>query len=131
MKTLIVEDHFVSRVLMQEFLKDYGVSHIAVNGKEAVEAARIAMDAGEPYDLICMDIMMPEMDGQTALKHIRDMEKAKGVVYPAGAKIVMTTALGDMKNACASFNSYCDAYLIKPIEPTKLLETLRQFGLVR
>ena len=78
MKTLIVEDDFTSRLLLQELLKGYGPAHVAVNGKEAVEAARMAMDAGEPYDLICLDIMMPEMDGHGALKEIRAQEEARG-----------------------------------------------------
>jgi len=70
MKTLIAEDDFTGRLLLQEILKRYGALHIAVNGKEAVEAVRTAMDAGEPYDLVCLDIMMPEMDGYQALAEI-------------------------------------------------------------
>ena len=66
MKTLIVEDDFTSRLLLQEILKRFGEIHIAVNGKEAVAAVRSAMDAGVPYDLICLDMMMPEMDGREA-----------------------------------------------------------------
>ena len=68
MKTLIVEDDFTSRLLLQELLKKYGRSHIAVNGLEAVEAVRLALDENEPYDLICLDILMPQMDGQLALR---------------------------------------------------------------
>ena len=41
---------------------------------------RIALAAYEPYDLICLDIMMPEMDGQEALNAIRQMEMAAGIV---------------------------------------------------
>ncbi len=82
MKTLIVEDDFTSRVLLQEVLKRDGTVHIAVNGKEAVDAVRAAMDAGEPYDLICLDIMMPEMDGYEALKEIRAIEESRGIRSP-------------------------------------------------
>ena len=74
MKTLIVEDDFTSRVVMQKILKDQGPVHIAVNGKEAVEAARLAVETNDPYNLICLDIMMPEMDGHQALKQIRMVE---------------------------------------------------------
>jgi two-component system, chemotaxis family, chemotaxis protein CheY len=132
MKTLIVEDDFTSRLYLQEFLKGYGPTHIAVNGKEAVEATRLALDAGDPYHLICLDIMMPEMDGQQALKGIRTQEEARGILSTnGGAKIVMTTALNDMKNACNAFNSLCDAYLVKPIDKLKLLQTLRELGLIK
>ena len=130
MKTLIVEDDFTNRLLLQEFIKIYGLPHIAINGKEAVKAVRQALDANEPYDLICMDIMMPEMDGQQALKKIRAMEEERGISSTNGSKIVMTTALGDMKNACNAFNSLCDAYLIKPIDKARLIETLRRLKLI-
>ena len=131
MKTLIVEDDFTSRLLLQEFLKGYGSSHVAVNGKEAVEAVRLALEAAEPYQLICLDIMMPEMDGQTALEQIRALEKARGIWSTQGAKIVMTTALNRLKDVNAAFGGLCDAYLVKPIDKTKLLETLRQMSLIQ
>ena len=130
MKTLIVEDDFTSRLLLQEILKRFGEIHIAVNGKEAVAAVRAAMDAGAPYDLICLDIMMPEMDGSEALKQIRSMEEARGTISSHGAKIFMTTALDQMKNVAQAFYGLCDAYLHKPIEKAKLVEQLQVFRLV-
>ncbi len=130
MKTLIVEDDFTSRLLLQELLKQHGPVHIAVNGKEAVEAVRLALEANEPYDFICLDIMMPEMDGQQALRHIRELEAGKGLLSANAAKIVMTTALNDMKNVCHAYAGLCDSYLVKPIEKTKLGQELRKLGLL-
>jgi two-component system chemotaxis response regulator CheY len=91
---------------------------------------RLALEAGEPYNLICLDIMMPEMDGKAALKAIRDLEETAGLTYGAGAKVIMTTALNDPRNVFASFNALCDAYLVKPISKSKLLDLIRSFGLV-
>lgn len=130
MKTLIVEDDFTSRLLLQEILKNYGPFHIAVNGQEAVAAVRAALEANEHYDLICLDIMMPEMDGHEALKQIRNMEEAKGIYSQDGAKIMMVTALGDMKNATTAFYNLCDVFLPKPIRKAKLIEELRKLNLI-
>jgi two-component system chemotaxis response regulator CheY len=130
-KTLIVEDDFTSRLLMQELLSGYGPCHIAVNGREAVTGTCDALEAGAPYDLICMDIMMPEMDGQAALKEIRQCEEARGILSSHGSKIVMTTAMDDLeKNIIPSFYDLCDGYLTKPINKAQLLEELRNLRLI-
>ena len=130
MRTLVVEDDFTSRLLLQELLKKYGPCHIAVNGREAVEAVRLSLEIGEPYNLICLDIMMPEMDGQEALRQIRNEEETRGIMSSSGAKILMTTALGDPKNVMKAFGGLCDAYLIKPVRSDELMKELRKLGLI-
>jgi len=50
MRTLIVEDDFTSRLLLQTFLAKYGECHVAVNGKEAVAAFKAAEESGQYYD---------------------------------------------------------------------------------
>jgi two-component system, chemotaxis family, chemotaxis protein CheY len=130
MKTLIVEDDSTSRMILQQALKTYGPVHIAADGEKAVEAVRAALAAREPYTLICLDIVMPGMDGQAALKEIRALEGANGLRKAQGAKIVMTTAQADANNFSAAFEGQCDEYLVKPIYRLNLLETLRQLGLV-
>lgn len=130
MKILIVEDDLTSRMLLLEFLRVYGQAHVAINGEEAVEAVRISLEQEEPYDLICLDIMMPKVDGHEALKRIREMEESKGILSTKGSKIVMTTALGDMKNVTESYKNLCDGYLTKPIDGKKLIEELQKLGLL-
>jgi two-component system, chemotaxis family, chemotaxis protein CheY len=130
MKTLIVEDDFTSRLLLQEILKPYGPAHIAVNGKEAIQAVSDALESGEKYDLICLDIMMPEMDGHQALKNIRALEESKGIFSSDGAKIIMTTALSDMKNVMTAYSGLADGYMVKPTDKSTLLNLLRKFKLI-
>jgi len=126
MKTLIVEDDLTSRLLLHGLLKKYGPTEVATNGKRAVAAVTAALATGELYDLICLDIMMPEMDGRQALKEIRGLEERDG---RAGAKVLMTTALRDKENILGAFREQCDGYLVKPIKKAKLLEYLRAFEL--
>jgi two-component system chemotaxis response regulator CheY len=89
-----------------------------------------ALAAGEPYDLMCLDIMMPEMDGQEALKQIRKHEEIRGILPPDGVKVVMTTALDDIKNVLAAYHGLCDAYLTKPIRKEDLLNELHKLKLI-
>lgn len=130
MKTLIVEDDFSSRLLLQEILQAYGPVKTAGNGRAGVELARLALAANEPYDLICLDIMMPVLDGQNALREIRRFEGEAGIAVGQGSKILMTTALSDPANILGAFREACDGYLLKPIDKGKLLAHLRQFGLI-
>lgn len=132
MKVLIVEDDFTSRKMMQSILEAHADFDIAVNGKEAVDAFQTALDANKPYDLICMDIMMPEMDGQEALKLIRGIERDRGLRGPNEVKVIMTTALDDPKNVIeAYYKGGATSYLPKPIDRQLFIHLLRNLGLVK
>lgn len=131
MKALIVEDDLTSRMLLQELLRKFGNSHVAINGTEAVEAVKIALDNNEPYDLICLDIMMPEMNGQEALKKIRAMEEKRGIISTRGSKIIMTTSLADLNNVTSAYSNYCDAYIVKPVHGDTLYQELEKLDLIQ
>jgi two-component system chemotaxis response regulator CheY len=128
-RVLLVEDDFVSRLLLQTFLSRYGDCHVAVNGKEAVEAFRAALEQGQRYDLICMDIMMPEMDGREAVRQVRALEESRGILSSSGAKIIMTTAVEDVREVSRCYAELCDAYLTKPIDLTQLLNLMKSYKL--
>lgn len=130
MKMLIAEDDFTSRLLLEKLLSPQGTVHTVENGREAVNAFRMSHEAGTPFDLICLDIMMPDMNGQQALEEIRAIEEEKGIVVGRGAKILMTTALDDAENIFTAFRGLCDAYLVKPIQKEKLLLHLKKFGFI-
>lgn len=130
MRILIAEDDFVSRKFLFKFLSKYGECDLTVDGMEAVEAFLMAWSEGNPYDLICLDIMMPKLDGLKVLKTIRDLEKEKETREDKKAKIIMTTALNESDNVYQAFESGCEAYAAKPIDTQKLLEVMGKLGLI-
>ena len=131
MRVLVVEDDFTSRKVLQKILAPYGEVDIAVNGVEAVEAFTQSLDDDNRYDLICMDIMMPEMDGQTALRTIRGIERERGIAPAQEVKVVMTTALDDPKNVVeAYYKGGATSYVPKPIDKHMLLHLLKNLGVI-
>jgi two-component system chemotaxis response regulator CheY len=132
MRVLVVEDDFTSRKVLQKILSPFGEVDIAVNGLEAVEAFESALGDERPYDLICMDIMMPEMDGQEALKQIRTVEKAHNIRPADEVKVIMTTALDDPKNVVeAYYKGGATSYVPKPIDKHMVLHLLKNLGLIQ
>ena len=67
MKILLAEDDFVTRKFMANLLSKYGDCDVTVDGMEAVDAYMMALEDDDPYYLVCLDIMMPVMDGYQAL----------------------------------------------------------------
>ncbi len=130
MKCLIVEDDFVARKLILTFLSKYAECDVAVNGKEATEAFRDALETNQPYDLVTLDINMPEMNGQEALKIIRRIESESGIEGLDSVKIIMTTALEDKRNVLEAFKSGCEAYINKPVRRTELIEQMEKLELI-
>jgi two-component system, chemotaxis family, chemotaxis protein CheY len=131
LRILLAEDDFACRMLLQTFLARYGECHVTVNGREAVEAFRAALDRALPYDLVCMDIMMPEMDGREAVRQVRALEESRGTLSTSGAKIIMTTAVDDVKEVILCFKELCDAYLMKPIDLADLVGQMKACKLVK
>jgi two-component system chemotaxis response regulator CheY len=129
MKILLAEDDFVTRKYMASFLSKYGDCDVTVDGMEAVDAFMMAMEDGEPYDLICLDIMMPVMDGYQALVGIRNLEKERSIPEDKMVKIIMTTALNDEKNVKMAFDLGCTIYSGKPIDKDRFELALNKLGL--
>lgn len=130
MKSLVVEDDFFSRCILQTFLSGYGECHVAVDGKEAIFAYEQSLSNKSPYDVICLDIMMPEMDGQEVLKKIRDIEERMDISGRSSVKIFMTTALDDSESIRTALSEKCDAYLFKPIDQDNLKNILIDYNIL-
>ncbi|GHE97444.1 ATP-binding hybrid sensor histidine kinase/response regulator [Thalassotalea profundi] len=116
-KVLLVEDNLINQQVAKEFLADTGISiECAENGVIALEKLAIA-----PFDIVLMDIQMPEMDGLTAATEIRNTLKLIDLPIIAMTAHAME---GDVeKSIIAGMNQH----LTKPIEPELLYQTLTHY----
>lgn len=130
MRILIAEDDLVSRRYIGKILAQYGECDITVDGMEALDAYLLSIKEGKPYQLICLDIMMPKVDGVRILKAIKALEKQQGIPQEKRAKIIMLTALSDKEYVDKTFELGCDAYATKPVDAEKLKEVLRKLGVI-
>ena len=130
MKILIAEDDPISRKFLFKFLSSYGICDLTVDGFEALDAYLLSVKENDPYDLLCLDVMMPKFDGLKVLKAIRAIEIQKKIIPEKQTKIILTTALDKFyitKNA--SELSY-DAFVSKPIDTPKLVGIMQNMGLI-
>jgi two-component system chemotaxis response regulator CheY len=130
MRILIAEDDRVSRTFLTEFLQEYGQCDTAVNGMETLDKYVEAFKRGLPYDMMCLDIMMPKVDGLMVLKLIRELEAQHKVAEESQAKIIMMTAAADIEYVDQAFELGCDAYASKPIEIQQVHEVMLDWGLI-
>lgn len=130
MRILLAEDDFVTRKFMMNFLSKYGECDVTVDGMEAVDAFMMALEEEEPYDLVCLDIMMPVMDGYQALQGIRNIEKERNIPEDEAVKVIMATALNEERNVKMAFDLGCTIYSGKPIDQEKFEQALKKLGLI-
>ncbi|WP_321405176.1 response regulator [Maridesulfovibrio sp.] len=132
MKILVAEDDFASRNFLQFFLRKYGEVDVAVNGSEALEVFKEALNEKAPYQYVFMDIMMPEKNGLDAAREIREIEREFNVAPAKEAVIIMATALSDVKTVFEAFNkSEATDYITKPLDVETLTAKLKEIGLIK
>ena len=126
LRILIADDDQTTRTILTHFLSGLGEIDTTVDGEEALYAFKLAYKENRPYDVICLDIMMPKFDGQDVLKKIRSFEEARDIWGRAGVKIVMVTALDSPEEIMTAFKSQCEGYVTKPIEKEDLFTVLKR-----
>lgn len=130
MRILIAEDDRISRSFLQKFMVTYGEVDVAVDGMEAIDLYMDAIKEGKPFALLCLDIMMPKVDGLKVLKVIRQLESQNEKASDKKIKIIMMTALADIGYVDEAFRLGCDAYASKPVDTEKVEEAMRNLGLI-
>lgn len=130
MRILIVEDDDVSGMFLQKALSKYGDCDITIDGMETLEAYLLSLQEDMPYDLICLDIMIPKINGVKVLKSIRELERKKRIRRNKCVKVIVITALAETEFLTDSLNEGYDIYLEKPIDKKKIEEAMSKLGLL-
>ncbi len=131
MRALIVDDDFYSRSFLEYILHPYASCDVAVNGEDAIMAFKKALEAGEPYTLVFMDLLMPVIDGPRALNEIREIEQDFGVTGDTGCKIIITSVLEDGEDTHnAMYLGGATSFLQKPVDEKSILAELARLGVL-
>jgi len=130
MKILIAEDDFASRKFMFKLLSQYGECDMTVDGIEAVEAFVMAYEAGEPYQLLCLDIMMPRIDGLKTLETIRDFENKMDIGESQKCKVIFVSAINKTEVPEETLKTLGSGiFLTKPVGAGNVKEALNKLGI--
>ena len=122
---LIVDDDPAGLRLLRKFLAPFGRCDLVDNGVEAISLFRQGLETGYPYDLVCLDIMMPALDGHAVLQSLRQLEAEHEILGFAGVKVLMLSATTDTKHCIRAFTEGCEAYIAKPLKKLHLLTEVR------
>ncbi len=128
MKILVAEDDSASREVLETYMASFGSCEAAVDGMEAIDKYLESLEEDSPYDLLCLDIMMPKVDGLKVLGVIRGFEEQHDIPEASRTKIVMVTAVAAMECVDEAFELGCDAYVSKPIDLKKIEELMGTLG---
>ncbi len=133
-RVLIVDDNFTSRSQIKAIFSQYGDCDCAPDGEIAFKLFVAAHQEKIPYDIITMDIDMPDVKGDQVVQKIRQWEKSSQIYqneHGKEATIVMISALSMKDNILSSFNKGCEAYIVKPITGAKVKEVVDNINMQR
>ena len=129
MRSLIVEDARVSQMILEKILGAYGDCQVARTGVEALQAFNEAIGEKRPFDLICLDMGLPDFAGVEILTKIRAVEDVRGIPTSQKVRVIAVTATSDMAMVKA-VTAMGDGYFLKPITRERLVQDLVRLGLI-
>ena len=131
MKILLAEDDRLSRDFLEGFMKVYGDCDSAADGMEAIANGLESMKMHEPYGLLCLDLMLPKVDGLKVLEIVRRLEEQYHVPAAERMRVIIMTAIADVNVIDQAFKLGCDAYASKPIDTEKIQKVMADLGLAQ
>jgi len=132
LRILIVEDEPVNREFLLMSLRGFGECQAVISGEDALEALEAALDAGQPFDVVFLDIMLPGMNGLQTLEQLRALEVRHEIPERRHVPVIITTGLDDDRAASRAFiQGQAVSYMTKPFRPGQISGELRKLGLVK
>lgn len=128
MKILVADDELVSRAKLQKILEPYGSVEGFEDGSTATKAFQKACEEGAPYDILMLDLIMPEMGGTEALKAIREIERELTSLRRRSRAFIVTSK-SDRSSIIAAVRAGCDGFVVKPFDPEVIEKKLEGFGI--
>lgn len=129
MKTLVVDDELVSRKKMIKILNQFGQCDSVKNGAAALSVIQRSIEDKTPYDLITLDISMPDINGTEVLSRLREMEDASGIQPGQQTRVLMVTSHSDAQTVKAC-KGKCNGYVVKPFNKEIMVEKMTRIGLL-
>lgn len=131
MRILIVDDDFTARAILESALESKAELVMAEDGRQAIELFGAGILHKRPFRLVMMDLLMPRLDGISAIKGIRELERRHELSPRQRAKVVVITGDEDpARPTQAFFQAGADAFLTKPVDHEALVATIRSQGLL-
>lgn len=124
MKILVADDSVSVRQRVCTLLHGYGPCEEAADGREALERYRKALQQGSPYDVVIMDIVMPEMDGIAAARAVRELQRTAAAPAPETTIIMLSSKNDPEHMLTAHFETGATQYITKPFEDSTLIEAI-------
>jgi len=131
LRALIIDDDHLCRKRIRMLIGDFCECTLAQDGQKGYELFKQALEAGEPFDLVTLDIQMPRMNGHQTLEAIRQLEQEHGIHGLDGTRIIMTTSHDTSKHVFGAFRKGCEAYVVKQDVGEKLLAEMANLGLLK
>lgn len=129
MRILIIDDDPAIRLLLSTYLKPYGTCVEAEHGAAGIQVFTNGLAQQQSFDLVCLDIQMPGLDGHATLRCLRAIEAGFGRLGRAGARILMATTRDTPRDVLAAFREQAEGYLVKPINTAQLREQLESLDI--
>lgn len=129
MRILVADDSITDRMVMRKILQDHGDVTLAEDGQAALDMVKAGLESGAPYDLLMLDILMPNMDGHEVLRAIRALEEERQLEPGNRLKVIMATSLAEREHMLKHFDAW-DGYIVKPVHREDIQENLHLLNLV-